>query len=193
VLSTRKPSPRPWARSASRDLALTPVFRLAAHTSVHPDRPDAPHDFYVLHAPEWVNVVPLVDDRTVVMVRQFRHGIQRFTLEIPGGMMDPGDVDPGEAARRELLEETGYLAGRIEPAGRISPNPAIQSNMCHSFVATELSRQGAPCTDGTEETEVVLVPLARIPAMIRAGEICHALVVVAFCHLLGLQGSEGTA
>jgi len=75
--------------------------------------------------------------------------------------------------------------------GEISPNPAIQSNRCHSFVATELVLRGPPANDGTEETEVVLVPLRQIPPMIRSGEICHALVVVAFCHLLGL--AEGPA
>lgn len=181
-------SPKAWTRAHSRELARTPVFSLSAHASVHPDRPGATHDFYVLEAPAWVNVVPIADDGRIVMVRQFRHGIGQVTLEIPGGMVDAHDADPGAAARRELLEETGYEAGRVEPVGVISPNPAIQSNLCHSFVATELVLRGAPAHDGTEETEVVLVPLRQIPQMIRSGAICHALVVVAFCHLLGLEG-----
>ena len=68
----------------------------------------------------------------------------------------------------------------------IHPNPAIQSNRCHSFVAFDVEQRHLPSFDSTEETEVVLVPLARIPHLIQSGEITHALVVVAF-HWLGLR------
>jgi ADP-ribose pyrophosphatase len=176
----------PWRVVGTRELARTPVFRLTARESSHPRLSDRRQDFYVLEAPEWVNVIPLTDDRQVVLIRQYRHGRAMTSLEIPGGMVDPEDVDPAAAARRELLEETGYLAGKVEPIGTIAPNPAIQSNLCHSFCATELTYRGVPELDSTEEVEVLQVPLQRVPELIRSGSICHALVVVAFCHLLGL-------
>lgn len=177
-----------WRCTGHRTLAETPVFRLSARSSVHPDRPESPHEFYVLEAPAWVNIVPLTPDHRVIMVRQYRHGLARTTLEIPGGMVDAEDADPAEAARRELLEETGYHASGLEPIGSIAPNPAIQSNLCHTYLATGLAYKGAPPLDGTEELQVVEVPLRDVPGLIRSGEICHALVVVAFCHLLGLGG-----
>ena len=182
---------RPWRTTGTRDLVCTPIFRLTARSSAHPDRPDRGGEFFVIEAPEWVNIIPLTADDRVILVEQYRHGRGAVSLEIPGGMVDRGDADPEAAARRELLEETGYGAGRLEAIGSISPNPAIQTNLCHTFLATELEQRGVPASDGSEEIEIRSVELCQIPAMIRAGQITHALVVVAFCHLLGLPGLRG--
>jgi 8-oxo-dGTP pyrophosphatase MutT (NUDIX family) len=101
-------------------------------------------------------------------------------------MVDAAEESPLLAARREMVEESGYDSARVGPLGVIHPNPAIQSNRCHSFVAFDVERRHVPSFDSTEETEVVLVPLARIPDLMRSGEITHALVVVAF-HWLALR------
>jgi 8-oxo-dGTP pyrophosphatase MutT (NUDIX family) len=148
-------------------------------------RDNLEYDFHVLESPDWVNIVPLTPDRQVVMVRQFRHGIREYTLEIPGGMIDADDPSPLTAARREMVEESGFDSDRIEPLGVIHPNPAIQRNRCHSFVAYDVERRGQPTFDTTEDVAVELVPLDRIPDLIRSGGITHALVVVAF-HWLAL-------
>jgi len=153
-------------------------------------RTGALHDFYVLEGVDWCNIVPLTDADEVVMIRQFRHGTREITLEIPGGMVDATDRTPLEAARRELLEETGYDANVVEPLGVIHPNPAIQSHRCHTFVARGAHLAGEQRFDNTEDIEVVLVPLREIPARIASGEITHALVVVAFAWLLGLRAPE---
>lgn len=178
-----------WPITGNRTITENRIFRLSGRASVSP-RTDREHEFYILECPDWVNIVPLTDDGQVVMVRQFRHGNREITLEIPGGMVDPEDASPAEAAAREMLEETGYRAGRVERLGDIAPNPAILNNRCHSFLATGLELVGDPVMDGAEDIEVVTVPLAEVPGLIAGGEISHALVVVAFTYMLGLTVAE---
>jgi 8-oxo-dGTP pyrophosphatase MutT (NUDIX family) len=151
-----------------------------------PEEGGEPRDFFVVEAPDWINVVPLTDDGRVVMVRQFRFGIDAPTLEIPGGMCD-GSEPPVEAARREMVEETGHDAREMVDLGWVHPNPAVQTNRCHSFLARGVHRTGDPRPDPDESFEVVTVPLGEIPRLVRDGEITHALVVAAF-YRLGLLG-----
>jgi 8-oxo-dGTP pyrophosphatase MutT (NUDIX family) len=174
-----------WERIAADIVYECRIFSLRRDRSRF-SRDDREHEFHVLESPDWCNIIPLTPDEQVVMVRQFRHGLRSHTLEVPGGLIDPGE-EPLVAARREMVEESGYDSERVEPIGVIHPNPAIQSNRCHSFVAFDVEHRHVPTFDTTEETEVVLVPLARIPDLMRSGEITHALVVVAF-HWLALRG-----
>lgn len=136
------------------------------------------HPFYRIHSPEWVNVVALTAQDELVMVRQFRHGSRAMTLEIPGGLVDPGE-SPQEAAARELLEETGYRAGRLSSLGSISPNPALFANRCHMQVAEGCEAVAEIQNSATEETIVELLPLADLHKTLRSGGIDHALVVAA--------------
>jgi len=137
-------------------------------------------DFFVLEAPDWVNVIPLTPDRHVVLVEQYRHGIEGPTLEIPGGIIDPHDPSPIAAAVRELREETGYEADALLPLGVVHPNPAIQTNRCYTFLAHGARRVGDPEPDEGEDLSLMSVPLARVPDLIRQGKITHSLVVAAF-------------
>ena len=143
-----------------------------------------PETFYRINAPEWINVIPLTEDDHVLFVRQYRFGTEDFTLEIPGGMCDPGET-PREAALRELLEETGHAAGELISLGAVHPNPALQSNRCHSYLARDLTRVGDPQPDTHESFDQLRVPLARVRGMIASGEVTHSLVIAAF-HLLQL-------
>lgn len=174
-----------WERLASEVAYACRIFTIRRDRARF-SRDEAEHDFHVLESTDWVNIIPITPAREVVLVRQFRHGIRDCTLEIPGGMVDAEDPSPLAAARREMIEESGYDSDRVEPLGRIHPNPAIQSNTCHSFVAWDVERRHPTRFDTTEETEVVVVPLDRVPDLVRAGEITHALVVVAF-HWLVLR------
>jgi 8-oxo-dGTP pyrophosphatase MutT (NUDIX family) len=112
------------------------------------------------------------------MVRQYRHGSREITLEIPGGIVDPGET-PAEAAARELLEETGYRAERVEAIGSVNPNPALFENRCHTFLASGAVRVAEIQNTQLEETSVELVPMVEIPDQLRRGRIDHALVVAA--------------
>jgi 8-oxo-dGTP pyrophosphatase MutT (NUDIX family) len=174
-----------WERLTSEVAYACRIFSIRRDRARF-SRDDAEHDFHVLESTDWVNVIPITSSEEVVFVRQFRHGIRDTTLEIPGGMVDADDPSPLVAARREMIEESGYDTDRVEPLGCIHPNPAIQNNRCHSFVAYDVERRYDPSFDSTEETEVVLVPLRRVPDLIRTGDISHALVVVAF-HWLALR------
>jgi ADP-ribose pyrophosphatase len=137
------------------------------------------HEFVILHSPDWVNVVPLTEDGQVVLIRQWRHGTGEETLEIPGGLIDPGET-PMVAGARELTEETGYQAERLEPLGWVHPNPALFGNRCYTCLALGCRVVGPPCPEDTEQIQVELQPLAQVPELIRRGDISHSLVVAAF-------------
>ncbi len=170
---------RRWKTVASERVYATPIFDLHRHERSHPRR--GQRNFYVLEAPAWINIIPLTAAREVVMIRQYRHGIEDFTLEIPGGMVDPDDASPLEAARREMREETGFDSERVVEIGRVHPNPAIQPNYCYSFVARDVHKvTRRRKLDSAEEIEVVTVPLAEIKNLIVSGAITHALVIAAF-------------
>lgn len=179
---------RPWQVDAARTEFDHPLLRLESQDlRAGADRRQA----VVLRSADWVNVVPLIapepeaeagpegNGGTVVFVRQWRFGRAAESLEIPGGIVEPGE-EAGAAAARELHEETGYRAGSIERLGEVEPNPAILDNVCSLWLARDLVRTGDPIGDGSEELEVVHVPLRDVPERIASGEIAHSLVVAAF-------------
>ena len=168
----------PWRRIGAERLQDCRVFDVE-RVRFEPPHGGPPEAFFRIEAPHWVNVVPLDANDEVLCVRQYRFGVEDFTLEVPGGMCDPGE-SPETAARRELLEETGCSSAELELLGWVHPNPALQSNRCYSFLARDPRQVGAPAGDPHEEIELVRVPLADVDRRIAAGEITHALVVTAF-------------
>lgn len=169
----------PWTSIGGEPVADCRVFRVRRDRRVNP-RGGGEHDFFILDMPDWINIIPLTRENEVVMIEQYRHGIDGVTLEIPGGMVDPGETAE-EAARRELWEETGYRADEVITLGRTHPNPALQNNWIHTFLAPRVTWTGPPPEhDGTEHTVVRLVPLADVPRLIRDEVITHSLVVAGF-------------
>lgn len=169
--------PRSWRVLSDDHLQHCKVFDVHRAMMESPSTGDS-HPFYRIESPAWVNVVALTEADELVMVRQFRQGSRQVTLEIPGGLVDPGE-SPAEAAARELLEETGFRAGRLTSLGSINPNPALFANRCHMQVAEDCERVADIRNSATEETTVELLPLADLPEILRSGGIDHALVVAA--------------
>ncbi len=169
-----------WKRVHSKRSQSFRVFSIRTDTAVSP-RTGKKHEFYVIESENWVNIIPITLDHQVVMIRQYRHGSRKVTLEIPGGLVEFGDT-PKKAAFRELLEETGYCAKRLERIGIVNPNPAIFNNRCYTFLAKGVEKVSGPTPDQTEDIEVILVPLKKIPGLILSGKIDNAMVITAFAH-----------
>jgi 8-oxo-dGTP pyrophosphatase MutT (NUDIX family) len=189
------PAPAHWRRGPERRLAATRVFDVHGVQFTHPVR-GTEREFIVVHVRDWVNIVALTPEGEVVLVRQFRFGIETLSLEVPGGVIEAGE-DPVAAGLRELREETGYVGERGRLIASIHPNPAIQDNRCHLVLVENVRRVAPTEWDADEEIEVVTLPLAEALACTRDGRITHALALNAL-HLAaplwrGRDGAGATA
>jgi len=169
-----------WEKIDSRIAENYRIFRTRWDKSKSP-RTGKVHQMVVLESPDWVNVVALTPDKKVLLIRQFRHGREEITLEIPGGMVDKGE-SPETAAKRELKEETGYEAERWHYLGQVTPNPAFLDNICYTYLALDAVKTGTPSFDGTEDIVVETAVPDELADMVKDGRITHSLVVAAFYH-----------
>jgi len=169
--------PAPWPEVETLLLQDCRVFTVS-RTLARSPHTGQPHPFYRIDSADWVNIVALTADDEVVMVRQYRHGERSVTLEIPGGIVDPGESG-AVAAARELLEETGYHADSVTRLGVVNPNPALFGNRTETYVARGVRAVAEVLNSHTEETVVELVPLAELRTHAREGRISSALVIAA--------------
>jgi 8-oxo-dGTP pyrophosphatase MutT (NUDIX family) len=143
--------------------------------------------WYILDWPDWVHVLALTADDRAVMVRQWRPGLGAASLELPGGMADPGETDPVATGRRELLEETGYGAAEFRALPPLSPDPAHASNRLHFLIALGAERVAEQRPDPTEEIAVELHPVDALLDGLGRGAVANASHVGGI--LLGLRAA----
>jgi ADP-ribose pyrophosphatase len=166
-----------WERLRSERLFETPYFVLRSDRLRLPD--GAIKDpYYVVERPDAAIVFPLTSEGEVVLVRQYRPPLERMELGLPAGLVEVGEK-PEAAARRELLEETGYSGGEWELLGSVASSPSLKDNWAYLFLARGVEETSEPDPDEHELVEVVRVSVGDLPALIRGGEIVSSSGVAA--------------
>ena len=173
-----------WKTIRSESLLKTSVFEVSKEECELPDGRIMPA-YFRLTCGDWVNVVPFTKEGKVLLLRQYRHGSGKWHWEIPGGAMSRSSdgganrETPIVAAQRELLEETGFESSRWESAGVHWPNPALQANQIHTFIAYDCVRVGELNLDPYEDLTVHELSVDEIKELVRKKEINHSLILAA--------------
>jgi 8-oxo-dGTP pyrophosphatase MutT (NUDIX family) len=166
-----------WKRLRSERLLETPYFALRSDRLRLPG--GAVKDpYYVVERPDAAIIFPLTGEGEVVLVRQYRPPLERMELGLPAGLAEEGEK-PEDAARRELLEETGYSGDQWEPLGSLASSPSLKDNWAYLFLARGVEESAPPDPDEHELVEVVRVPVGDLTGLIRSGEIVSSSGVAA--------------
>ena len=186
--ATKARTLRLWRTLARRELyAAPPWITVSVETVRLPDGRVVP-DYHQIQLSEYASVVALTTDGRVILQRQYRHGLRRVSLLVPGGMVEKGEP-PLRAARRELLEETGYRARRWRRLGTFVPNSNYGCGRAHVFLARDARPVAAPASGDLEEVETVLLSPAAVRRMLRRGEVASlstaAALAIALDHTRG--------
>lgn len=175
-----------WKRESVEYGPSLRLFRIRFDYMTNP-RNQATGKMTILEAPDSVQVVGITPDERLLLVRQYRFGVSRQLLELPGGMVDPGET-PEQAARRELEEETGWLAGQWEKLGQNPANPVFMDNYVHTFLATDLSPGGQVHFDEGEDIDLAFMPLSALREQLFGGAFEHPHTVAGLMWALGRLG-----
>lgn len=136
-------------------------------------------NYYILEYPEWVNVIAVTPDQQLIMERQYRPGLGAYAFELCAGTVEKTDASVLEAARRELLEETGFGGGKWSEFLVLSPNPSSHNNLAHTFLARNVVHMQQPHLDASEDIQVFLMPEDEVFTLLEQGKIVSGPMVAA--------------
>lgn len=142
-------------------------------------------DYFVSVRPDVAITFPITEDGHVLFVRQYKHAAGGIFIELPGGVLDPHETNPLEAAKRELLEETGYTSDEVEPLLEVIDNPTKDTNRAFYFLARNVREVASQDLDESEHIEVLKVPLQEVEELVLSGKV-NVSGSVALC-LLALR------
>lgn len=173
-----------WKTLESQDIFTSGIFNLRTEKLQLPDGRIMPR-YFVMSFPDWVNVLPITKDGQVILLRQYRHASGEIHIEVPGGSLDPHrNESVEEGALRELLEETGFTTSNIEKVASHYPNPALQTNQMHTFIAYNCEKVTEPNLDEFEELELYFCSLEQLKEHLTNGDINHSIMVASIYQAL---------
>ncbi len=172
--------PKKWQLVRESPYADCKVFKIVKRRYRHPDgRED---DFFVKTSRDWVQVAAITEEGKVVLVNQFRFGVEKTSWEFPGGVIDEGE-NPAKAAARELSEETGYKGAKPKLLARIRPNPAILNNTAHIYLIEGCRKVSDTHFDPNEEVQTKLFDLDELDKLVESGKMFHSIAIDALYFL----------
>lgn len=165
---------RKWEVISSEYLFQRPWLTVRRECTRLPNGNTCP-EYYVLEYPTWINIIALDCEGRMIMVRQYRHALGVTRYELCAGIMDPTDASPLEAAKRELLEETGYAGGTWQEYTVLAQNPGSMNNLTHTFLARNVEPTTTQHLEATEDITVHLFQPSEVKEMLLSGHIIQAL------------------
>lgn len=166
------------------DLALDTKWAKVRRDTVELSNGKVLDDYYYWEGGNFSQIFALTEDQKVILVRQYKHGVQEIVIELPAGLIEK-DEDPGEAAKRELEEETGYIVDSVKSLGIFNVSSAKSTTKAHPFLATGARRNAKQNLDATEYIEVITVTISELRGMISDGRITDVNSIA--CTLRALQ------